>query len=153
VCLEQQRFAFGAQDPQALAGMLGACNRDEVAALIEQRAQLLDRRRADAATRIARLCWGTVSIAYAIAIARALTRAPGVDAPEALARGFGGLFFGALMGQPTTAWMQESAGSVALGYAWLALGASSGVFGWRAFFALAARVRERETRHERAVGG
>lgn len=88
-------------------------------------------------------------IAYAIAIERAVRRQRlAGDTPGVVARAFGGVFFGTMLGQLCAARMEESAGSVALGYACLALGALVGIFGWRALFAVAARVREREQREE-----
>jgi len=90
------------------------------------------------------------TIAYGFAIWRVLGRASGTDTATAFARGFGGLFFGALLGQIGAGWMEESARSVAFGYASLALGASLGVLGGGALFALVMRVREREQKQEEA---
>ena len=85
------------------------------------------------------------TIAYAIAIGRAVTRpVPRTHAPEAFSRFFGGVFFGALIGQLVSGWMEEGAWSALLGYAALALGGLVGVFGWGSLFERVARARERE---------
>jgi len=88
------------------------------------------------------------AVAYAIAIARAVTRPSAADTGGTIARLFGGIFAGALIGQLFTAWAEESASTVALGYASLALGALVGVFVWRALFTLVARVRMSEQKED-----
>ena len=114
-------------------------------------------RRMDASEALAQLLVGGAlltifsTIAYAIPIGRAVTQpVPRAHAPEAFSRFFGGIFFGASIGQLASAWMEEGAWSAVLGYAALALGGLVGVFGWGALFALVARVREREQKEQEA---